>query len=600
MNLTVYINKVLVFLVVLFFINTNIAWSQLPSGYSSELVINGLFQPMGSVFNADGTKMFMWVKSGKIYVANWDGSNYVLQATPVLDISDEVGDWRDFGFSSICLDPDFDNNGLVYMFYMVDREHLMNFGTPAYDPNDNDYYEASISRVTRYQLNLGSTPLVANPASRMVLLGESPSTGIPLLHESHAGGTILFGTDGTLLVSTGDNASYSTVDTGSVGHTYYAQAISDGILRANENVGAFRSQMINSLCGKVLRLDPATGNGVPSNPFYDEDNPRSAPSRMWAMGLRNPFRMSIKPNSGSTDPNDANPGLLFVVDVGWGSWEDLHIFDKPGLNAGWPLYEGQSIHNGYYNSGTTNPDEGNVLFKDNCTQPSSWIDDSNPENRRYTHNRPEVAWGHHNSNDARVPWFSGSNAVTRKVGDPGSPTTGSPFSGNTGVAGVYVEGIHMGLEYQNKYFFTDYSMNWIQSGTLNDGSQNWFSDISQFAPNDFGLGIVHMMQNPLDGYIYYVNIFNSTIYRLVNNNVLDVTNHSVEDIIMFPNPTSNYLQFNGIKERSEIKIVNIAGQEVMRFESLNGEAHKINLPSGVYLIDIRNNQEKIVKRLIVE
>ena len=64
---------------------------------------------MGAVFNSDGTKMFIWVKSGKIYVADWIAptSSYVMQTTPVLDISDEVGDWRDFGFSSICLDPDF-------------------------------------------------------------------------------------------------------------------------------------------------------------------------------------------------------------------------------------------------------------------------------------------------------------------------------------------------------------------------------------------------------------------------------------------------------------------------------------------------------------
>lgn len=321
---------------VIFLLFCSNVFAQLPTGYTASQVQEGYNNIMGVVFNSDGTKMFVWEKRGHVYVSNWNGTEYVKQATPVLDISDEVGDWRDFGFASFCLDPDFDTNGLVYMYYMVDREHLMNFGTPNYNPNDNDYFEASISRLTRYQLNIGSDSLTTDYSSRTVLLGESVSTGVPLTHESHAGGTVIFANDGTLLVSTGDNASYSSVDTGSAGETYFQQAIDDGIMRPEENVGAFRSQMITSLCGKVLRLDPATGDGVPSNPFYNASNPRDPESRMWAMGLRHPFRMAIQPGSGSTNPSDEDPGIIFVADVGWTAWEDLHIFDKGGLNGGWP------------------------------------------------------------------------------------------------------------------------------------------------------------------------------------------------------------------------------------------------------------------------
>lgn len=576
------------------------ALAQLPSGYASEQVFSGLNQAIGTVFNSDGTKMFIWEKAGRVYVANWNGSSYVKQSNPVLDISDEVGNWRDFGFSSFCLDPDFDTNGLVYMFYMVDREHLMDYGTPSYDPNDNDYYEASISRVTRYKLNLGSSPLTTDYSSRKVLLGETPSTGIPLLHESHAGGTILFGADGTLLVSTGDNASYNTTDTGSVGHTYYAQALNDGILRPEENVGAFRSQMINSLCGKILRLDPDTGDGISSNPHYNASEPRSAASRMWAMGFRNPFRMSFKHGSGSTNPADGDPGVLFVVDVGWGTWEDLHVIDKPGLNAGWPLYEGQTKLNSYYNSGTTNPDEGNVPFVNNCPQPTSWNDDANPANRRYVHNRPEVAWRHIGSNVARVPWFNGSTPITKKVGESGSPTTGNNFSGNTGVAGVYVVGNEMGQAYKHKYLFTDYTENWIQAATLTDGSQNWFSDISEFASSNFGAGIVHMMQNPLDGYIYYCNIFNGTIYRIVNNNVLSVSRVSNNQVKMFPNPSNGELYFSGITGNSKITIYSITGKKILTTVASNNESIQLDVKAGFYLAKIENGEQQVTKKLIIK
>lgn len=490
--------------------------AQLSTGFTDELAQSGYNNIMGAVFSDDGAQMFVWEKAGRVYVSNFDGTNYVKQVQPVLDISEEVGDWRDFGFMSFCLDPNFSSNGLVYMFYIVDRHHLMNFGTPNYNPNTNEYFQASISRVTRYQLNLGSAPLTTNYNTRTILLGESVSTGVPLTHESHAGGAILFGEDGTLIVTTGDNASYNTTDVGSISHTYFQQAINDGILRPEENVGAFRSQQITSLCGKVLRLDPNTGDGIPSNPHYEASNPRSPKSRMYAMGLRNPFRISILPGSGSSDPNDANPGVLFVADVGWYSWEDLHVFDKSGLNGGWPLYEGQTTMSSYWNANTTNPDENNERFKDNCLQPTSFVDNPNPALRRFIHNRPELAW-RHGLDETRVPWFNGSNPTSPRIGATNSPTSGVEFRGNTSVSGLYVTGDALGSSMNGKYFFTDFIRNWIHVATLNDGSLNWVSNVSLFAPTNFGSGIVHMVQNPIDGSIYYSNIFNGELRRISFN-----------------------------------------------------------------------------------
>ena len=90
----------------------------------------------------------------------------------------------------------------------------------------------------------------------------------------------------------------------------------------------------------MLRLDPETGDGLPSNPFWDPAHPRSARSRTWALGLRNPYRFSLKPGSGSHNPTDGNPGIFYVGDVGWNSSEDFHVIDRPGLNLGWPIFEG--------------------------------------------------------------------------------------------------------------------------------------------------------------------------------------------------------------------------------------------------------------------
>jgi glucose/arabinose dehydrogenase len=581
---------------------SSIVFSQLPENYSSQLIQDNYNTIMGTIFNSDGTKMFAWEQAGKIYVSNWNGSVYIKQSNPVLDISDEVSGYRDFGLLSIALDPNFEVNGYIYLFYTVDRHHLLYYGTPNYDSNTNDYFKASISRLTRYKLNHLDNPMTTDYNSRLILIGESISTGIPLTHESHAGGTILFGSDGTLLLTTGDNASYNTTDTGSVSHTYYQQALNDGIMRPEENVGAFRSQMINSLCGKVLRLDPNTGDGITSNPHYNINNPRSAESRMYAMGLRNPFRASIKTNSGSLDPADANPGTLYVVDVGWGTWEDLHVIDKPGLNAGWPLYEGLTQLNSYYNSGTLNADESNQSFVSLCIQPSSFSDAPNPADRRYTHSRPSLAWMHGNTNITRVPWFNGSNPTDPRVGTPNSPTTGVEFRGNAGVAGTYIEGTDFGPNLTDKFIFSDYVRNWVGAATFNETNSPWISNVEEFAPINYGSGIVHMAQNPLDGSVFYSNIFVGEIRRFsYYDDTLNNESFQLNKIKIYPNPSKGDIVFSGINSEVTIEISSVTGH--ILYNKKTNESIVVSLPyqSGIYFAKITSNKDNtVIKKIIIE
>ncbi len=507
----------------------------LPAGFVSSVLQSGYDTPMGTVFSADYKQLFVWEKSGKVWVSLWNGTQYVKQATPVLDISEEVGNWRDFGLASICLDPNFAQNGLLYLFYMVDRHHLLYNGTAKYNPATNEYYNATISRVTRYQVKTANTTLTADPATRFVLLGESKTTGVPLTHESHAGGTILFGRDGTLLVSTGDNASYSSIDKGSASETYWQTALNEGIIRPAENVGAFRAQMLTSLCGKILRLDPNTGDGVASNPFYDGSAPRSAKSRVWTLGFRNPYRMALQPGTGSTNVADANPGTLLVGDVGMNTFEDMHIIRQPGENAGWPIFEGQTTHANYVAAASTleNRDEPNLV--NTCTKPYFTFADLlkqavydpngiatvlNPCNgqplaglqRRYFHARPALDW-QHGSEVARYPAFSGSTPIAVNLGSTGATVAGAAFRGNCSTGGVYCDDVRFPMAYRTVYFFADYGANWIKAAVLQPGT-NQLTAVKEFAPAGFCKGVVHVGYNKLDGSLLYVNINTGEIMRI--------------------------------------------------------------------------------------
>ncbi|MFT3885827.1 MAG: PQQ-dependent sugar dehydrogenase [Flavobacteriales bacterium] len=144
---------------------------QVPPGFSDALVIGGWEEPVGFTFDANG-RMYVWEKRGKVWIVE----NGVRLPAPLIDLTEEVGNWRDHGCLGFALDPQFLSNGRFYLMYVVDRHHLLKFGTPAYDPSANEYYNATIVRITRYTAP-GPQHDVADPASRFVLLGETKRTG---------------------------------------------------------------------------------------------------------------------------------------------------------------------------------------------------------------------------------------------------------------------------------------------------------------------------------------------------------------------------------------------------------------------------------------
>lgn len=332
-----------------------------PNGFIVEAIGHDWEEVAGVTFLEDG-RAIAWERKGRVWMIDANGTK---GSSPMLDLSEEVGAFTDHGMLGFAADPNFLVNGRIYLLYVVDRHHLLFAGTPQYDPAASLLNEATIGRLTRYTATAASNFTQVDPASRTILLGESIITGIPILDLSHGVGSLIFGEDGTLLVSVGDNASFWEIDEGGpTSFGFIAQALADGIMRTKEDVGAYRAQLIDCLCGKILRLDPETGDGVSSNPYFDPRSPRAPRSRVWCMGLRNPFRMEIIPETGSHFPSAGDPGTLIIGDVGWGDREELNIAEHAGLNFGWPLFEGLGW-TPYYSTSwkhVANADAPNPLF----------------------------------------------------------------------------------------------------------------------------------------------------------------------------------------------------------------------------------------------
>ncbi|CAM3675037.1 PQQ-dependent sugar dehydrogenase [Pontibacter korlensis] len=497
-----------------------------PDGFVEEQVGGEWDAAVGLTFSDNGERMYVWEKAGKVWILE----NGEKLEEPLLDISEEVGNWGDHGLLGFTLDPNFESNGFIYLLYVVDRHHLMNYGKGGYNPTANEYNEATIARVTRYKVRNDGRSTDMN--SRKVLLGESASTGIPILYVSHGIGSLVFGEDGSLMISVGDGATANGQDTGwkpgQETDNFVEQGLQDGILAEVNNVGAFRAQQVHSLNGKILRINPATGDGLPSNPFYNSSNPRAPESRVWALGLRNPFRFTVRPGTGSA----THPGVLYIGDVGWQDWEEINVAPEGGLNFGWPLYEGLEKQSWYYDGtdvptpdinnplyGTGNCDRETFYFEELIVQPRAtedpyfgnfcnWNVTIPEEVHTFVHTRPAIDWANAAITDDTAPvavtrtgTFNGEDAAVVNVGAAGSPVTGDPFYGSSSTGGIWYTGHNMPAEFQNTYFFGDYGAGWIKALVFDNEDKP--TAIKNFI--DEGATVTAFAQNPATGELYYIN-----------------------------------------------------------------------------------------------
>jgi glucose/arabinose dehydrogenase len=244
----------------------------LPRGFRQEVVARGLSFPSACAF-LPGGRILVAEKRGVVRLV----VNGRLRRRPLVDLRGGVSDYGYRGLLAVEPDPRFARNGYLYVLYVVRRG-------PGETP--------TTVRVSRIETALPGLP-------ETVLVGGIPCT------RDHCGGDLEFAQDGSLFVATGDGWS------GDPGF----------------NPRPLRAQSLTSLGGKILRIS-ARGMGLADNPFWD-GNGRSAASRIWAYGLRNPFRFALQP--GSRTP--------VVGDVGWNRWEEIDVV-RPGANLGWPCFEG--------------------------------------------------------------------------------------------------------------------------------------------------------------------------------------------------------------------------------------------------------------------
>lgn len=250
--------------------------------------------PMDLVVLPSGDVLFL-ERAGQVRVISQETgiTSTALDLNVALDNED--------GLLGIVLDPDFAQNGWIYLFY-----------SPA---------GTVLQKVSRFTFD-GS---LLDPSSEVNIL----QFGVDRNECCHSAGSMAFNADGHLFIATGDNTN---------------PFASDGFAPLDDRAGRApwdarrTSGNTNDLRGKILRIIPLDDGGydIPEGNLFSEGSAFTRPE-IYIMGVRNPFRIAL----------DTQNGALFWGDVGPDAESDNGVRGPRGYdewnrataagNYGWPF-----------------------------------------------------------------------------------------------------------------------------------------------------------------------------------------------------------------------------------------------------------------------
>lgn len=280
--------RVLVLLVIVMAVSTM-------AGSSNQLVLNNVKSALRVSFLPDG-RMLTATQRGKLFLSEPLSNGFTKHE--YLSLSN-INAQSEKGLMDFVLDPDFESNGFLYMYYSPD-----------------DFERFQISRFTHIEAQGGTSSYTTLATEKVrhdhVMIKFAVFTSIlqviwvdpDIGYEGccHYGGTLVFGPDRRLYLTIGDKFKNKT-----------------------HSQDPFRS------AGKIIRLN--RDGTAPNDNMGMQDGVGGMVDGMWALGLRNPFRASW----------DLKSKRFFIGDVGGNSHkkacEDVHL-GVAGRNYGWPNCEG--------------------------------------------------------------------------------------------------------------------------------------------------------------------------------------------------------------------------------------------------------------------
>ncbi len=217
------------------------------------------------------------------------------------------------GFMGLKADPDFAKNNFVYIFYAP--------------------IDTSVNRLSRFVFKDNKLDM----ASEKVILQFYSQREICC----HTGGSIAFGKDKTLFLSTGDNTTPFDEPGQKFVHNGYGP-LDDrpGHLQYD---GARSAGNTNDLRGKILRItinDDGTYS-IPDGNLFAKGQEKTRPE-IYVMGDRNPYRISVDQETGFLYWGEVGPDASRdTATRGPRGYDEVNQARKAGF-FGWPFFVGNN------------------------------------------------------------------------------------------------------------------------------------------------------------------------------------------------------------------------------------------------------------------
>jgi cytochrome c len=400
------------------------------SRFTKKVLVENLDEPMQFEILDDDRVLFV-ERKGKIKVYDPIEKKTKIIADLAVSVGyysesgEEISPTGEDGLFGAILDPNFDSNRWIYVFY-----------SPA-GANHR-------SIVSRFEWNQDSLDM----NSEIVLL-EIPNQRLSCCH---LGGGLLFDSDGNLFITTGDNTAndprgYNPIDARAGRSNFDAQ-------RSSGNS--------NDLRGKILRIRPESDGSysIPDGNLFPKGTLNTRPE-IYTMGNRNPWRLSLDSKTGWLFWGEVGPsGVLDSTGFGPRSYDEFNIAKKPG-NFGWPYFIGPNMN--YWNFDYLKNTIGEAF---DSKRPLN-LSTNNTGIKDLPKPQSALIWYPQTKSDEFPLMGSGSNSAA-----------GGPIYRNNDFENASRA---FPLYYEGKWFITDWTRGWIMVVTL-DVNGN-FESMEQFLPD---------------------------------------------------------------------------------------------------------------------
>lgn len=318
------------------------------NNYEKILLTKNVGEPVDMAVMPDRTVLHT-ARNGDVRLT--DPSTGVTKVVNTIDVYANSED----GLQTVTLDPNFEENGWVYLYYaprVMEGERYPTTTPTGSAPNslpagaDESYWDQWLgyNQLSRFKWDAEAHALDLSTEQKII------EVEVQRGQCCHVGGDVGFDAKGNLYLGTGDNTPAGTPGAAGYAPNNNAPGMNPGF---DARRGAGNT---NDLRGAILRIKVAEDGSytIPEGNLFPPGTAGTRPE-LFVMGVRNPFRLDVDPVTGAVAWGEYGPDAGAADPqrgpMGYVEWQSTTV----PLNGGWPYCHGPNTNYNEWDFATSTP-----------------------------------------------------------------------------------------------------------------------------------------------------------------------------------------------------------------------------------------------------